>query len=808
MLIRRIARREARNRRAREARVIVPALKVITGTRCRRQGDIRIQNRVACHRVRIGRRVTRRRDIVQRIRHAVIVRTAPLCIVGLGCRIHGREARNRRTGEGRIVIPALEGIAVPERREQIYIAAAVCEHRVTREVRSRVGRRVPRRASVVQNIIDRIGIRRAVPLCIVSLVLRIHGAKRRDRRSRKAGIIIPAAESITCPRRRIDCDIRIQHRIACDGIRIVCRVSRGGVVVQIPLHRITLSRTPLCIIVLILRIARREAGNRCARKAGVIVPAFKVIAGSRCRRQRDIRIQNRVACHCVRVGRRMSRGGSVIQRVCNRIGIGTAPLCIKGLGHGIHGREVGNRSAHKTCIVIPAEEGIAVSARRLQRNVAAAVREHRIACEIGARVGRRVTRRCSVIQDIVDWIRIRRRIPLCVVCLILRIHGVKRRNRCSRKADIIVPTEEGIARARRRLNRNIRILHGIACQRVRIACGMTCRRSVVQMPLHRVTLCSTPLRVVLLVLGIHGMQIRDRRSRETRIIVPALKVVAGACSRADGNIRIQHRVACHRIRVRRRMSRRGAVIQVPLHRIALRRTPLCIIVLIRRIAHRETGNRGPRKCRVVVPALKVIAGPRCRRQGDIRIQNRVAGHGVRVGRRMPRRRDIVQRIGNAVIVRTAPLCVVGLSLRIHHRERADRGTAECRIVIPAEEAVAAPKGRQEMHGSAAVGQNSVTCEVCHRIACRVARRRSVVQHIIDRIRNRRAVPLRKILLILRIHGVQVRDRRSRESRIVIPAEEGIAGTRRRLNRDIRIQHGITCHRIRIACRVARGCTVI
>ena len=550
-----------------------------------------------------------------------------------------------------------------------------------------------RRASVVQHIVNRIGIRRAVPLCIVSLVLRIHGVQVCDRRSRECCVVVPTEEGITCSRRRLNRDIRIQHRIASNGIRIVCRVSRGGVVVQIPLHGITLSRTPLCIIVLILRIARREAGNRRTRKAGVIVPAFKVIAGSRCRSQGDIRIQNRVACHCVRVGRRMSCGRSVIQRIANCVAVCTAPLCIEGLGRRIHGREVGNRSARKACVVIPAEEGIAVSARRLQCNVAAAVREHRIACEIGARIACRVTRRASVIQDIVDRIRIRRRIPLCVVCLILRIHGVKRRDRRSRKADIIIPAKEGIARPRRRLNRDIRIEHGIACHRVRICGRMTGRRSVVQMPLHRIIFSRTPLRVVLFVLGIHGMQIRDRRSRETGIIVPALKVVAGAGCRAYGNIRIQHRVAEHCIRVRCRMACRGAVIQVPLHRIALRRTPLCVKVLIRRIAHRETGDRRPRKCRVFIPALKRIAGARCRRQCDIRIQNRVACHGVRVGRQVPCRRDIVQRIGNAVIVRAAPLCIVSLSLRIHHRERTDRGTAECRIVIPAEKAVAAPECR-------------------------------------------------------------------------------------------------------------------
>ena len=487
----------------------------------------------------------------------------------------------------------------------------------------------------------------------------------------------------------------------------------------------------------------------------------------------------------------MSRGGAVIQRVCNRIGIGTAPLCIEGLGRGIHRREVGNRSARKACVFIPAEEGIAVSARRLQRNAAAAVGEHRIACEIGARVGRRVPRRASVIQDIVNRIGIRRGIPLCIICLVFRIHGAKRRDRRAREAYIVIPTEEGITRTRRRLNRDIRIEHRIACHRVRIACRMTCRRSVVQMPLHRITLGRTPLCVVLLVLGIHGVQIRDRRSRETRIIVPALKVVTGSCSRADGDIRIQHRVAEHRIRVCCRMTCRCSVVQVPLYGIALRRTPLCIIVLIRRITHRETGDRCPRKCRVVEPALKIIAGTCCRRQGDIRIQHRVACHGIRVGRRVPRRSAVIQRITDAVIVRTAPLCVVSLSLRIHRGKRADRGTAECRIVIPAEEAVAAPEGRQEMHGSAAVGQNRVTCEVCHRVACRVSRRRSVVQHIVNRVGNRRAVPLCKILLILRIYSVQIRDRRTREACVVIPAEEGIARPRCGLNRDIRIQHGVT-----------------
>ena len=90
----------------------------------------------------------------------------------------------------------------------------------------------------------------------------------------------------------------------------------------------------------------------------------------------------------------------------------------------------------------------------------------------------------------------------------------------------------------------------------------------------------------------------------------------------------------------------------------------------------------------------------------------------------------------------------------------------------------------------------------------MSRGRSVVQLIADGVGNRRAVPLRKVLLILGIHGVQIRDRGTRKCCVVIPAEEGEARTRCRVNGDVRILNGISCDRVRIACRVTRRCTVV
>ena len=301
----------------------------------------------------------------------------------------------------------------------------------------------------------------------------------RDRRTRKARIVVPAEEVIACPRCRLNGHIRIRYDIACDRVRVRCRVTRRCTVIQIPLHRIVLRRTPLCIEMLIDRIARREARNRRARKAGVIVPALEVIAGSRCRRQRDIRVKHGITRHRVRVGRRMACGCAVIQGICDRIVVGRTPLCIKSLSCRIHGRETCDRRTGEGSIVVPALKGIAVPACRQEVNVAAAVCQHRIAREVSSRIARRVTCGRAVIQHIVNRVAVRGRIPLCIVSLVLCIHGVKRRDRGSRKRRIVVPAFKGIAGPRCRIDGDIRVLNGVVCDRIRIGRRVTRRCTVV-----------------------------------------------------------------------------------------------------------------------------------------------------------------------------------------------------------------------------------------------------------------------------------------------------------------------------------------
>ena len=301
----------------------------------------------------------------------------------------------------------------------------------------------------------------------------------RDRRTRKARIVVPAEEVIACSRCRLNGHIRIRYGIACDRVRIGRRVTRRCTVIQIPLHRIVLRRTPLCIEMLIDRIARREARNRRARKAGVIVPALKVIAGSRCRRQGNVRVEHGIACDRVRVGRRMACGCAVIQGICDRIVVGRTPLCIKSLGCRIHSREGGDRRSREGRVVVPALKSIAVPACRQKVDVAAAVGEHRIAREVRSRVGRRVTCGRAVIQNIVDRVAVRGRTPLCIVLLVLCVHGVQGRDRRSRKARIVVPAFKGIAGPRCRIDGDIRVLNGVVCDRIRIGRRVTRRCTVV-----------------------------------------------------------------------------------------------------------------------------------------------------------------------------------------------------------------------------------------------------------------------------------------------------------------------------------------
>ena len=110
-------------------------------------------------------------------------------------------------------------------------------------------------------------------------------------------------------------------------------------------------------------------------------------------------------------------------------------------------------------------------------------------------------------------------------------------------------------------------------------------------------------------------------------------------------------------------------------------------MLVRCIARRKAGNRGPRKRRVVIPALEVIAVTRCGGERDICIQHRITCHGIRIGRRVSRRRRIVQRVSHRKAVCAAPLCIEGLCNSIRRGKGADRRTCETRVVIPTEEGI-------------------------------------------------------------------------------------------------------------------------
>ena len=556
MLICRIADREARDRGTRECRILIPAFKVVTGARCRCQGNIGIQNRVAYHGVRIGRRVPRRCAVIQRICNRIAVSRTPLCVVVLCLRIHRRETGNRGTRERSIVIPAFKGIAIPTCGQEAYVAAAVGEHRIAREICCRIACRVTRRASVVQCIYNRIGNRRAAPLRIILFVLGIHGAKVRNRGSREARIVIPAEEAIACARCRMDGDLRVFDRVVRNRVRIGRRMTRRGSVIQVPLNRIVLCRTPFCIVMLILGITDRKASNRRTCKRRILVPTEEVITRASRRGQGDIRINYGIARHCVRIGRGVSRRRSVIQRILHRIGKRCAPLCIEGLGCRIHGRKTADCRARKARIVVPALEAVARSQRICNRN---RVRQglNRVARQIDRRIGRRMAR--AVIQHIVDRIALRRT-PLCIVILICRIHGVKRGNRCARKARVIIPTLKGITGSGRRHDCEIRLGDIVAELRVRVRRRVSRRRRIIQMIGDTVGIRCAPSRVVVLILRVHGVEIRDRRAREGGIRIPAEETVTRARRRLNCHVGIEHGVSCHRVRVGRRMTRRRAVV--------------------------------------------------------------------------------------------------------------------------------------------------------------------------------------------------------------------------------------------------------
>ena len=466
VLVRRIARAEAGNRRTRERSVIVPALKVIAGARCGGKGHIRIQHRIARDRVRIHRRVSRRGSVIQAVLHRIALRCTPLCIKVLGRRIHRREAANRRARERCIVIPAEEGVAVPKRRKHIDGAAAVREHRVARKIRRRIACGVSRRGAVVQMVANRIGNRRCIPLCIKIFICRIRRAYRRNRASREAGVIVPAEEVVTCSCGRTKRSVRIQHRIVGQRIRIVCEMSRRGAVIQVIAHGIAVCTAPLRIeneVVHIRGTARVDSGNRSC-ESGIRIPALEGIASSRRIRKIDVRaghieaagVRCRIACPL---------SGAVIHVVSNAVLQRRAPLCIDAGRIAITLRRINDRRCERRepCVAIPSEEVVTGSGRCSERVICSL---HRIGSETRIRIHRGCARR--IVELISKRVVFRR--PLCIVVLIARRNAACNQlcDRHSAERGIFIPAPKGIARPGHGRKRHIRIAHAVGSRRIRV----------------------------------------------------------------------------------------------------------------------------------------------------------------------------------------------------------------------------------------------------------------------------------------------------------------------------------------------------
>ena len=163
-----------------------------------------------------------------------------------------------------------------------------------------------RRCAVIQMVANRIRNRRCIPLRIEIFIRRIRRAYRRNRASRKAGVIVPAEEGIAGPRRRSKRCVRIQHRIAGQRIRIVCEMSRRCAVIQVIAHGIAVCTAPLRIedeVVHIRGTARIDSGNRSC-ESGIRIPAQEGITSSRRIRKIDVRtghieaagVRRRIAC--------------------------------------------------------------------------------------------------------------------------------------------------------------------------------------------------------------------------------------------------------------------------------------------------------------------------------------------------------------------------------------------------------------------------------------------------------------------------------------------------------------------------------
>ena len=206
----------------------------------------------------------------------------------------------------------------------------------------------------------------------------------------------------------------------------------------------------------------------------------------------------------------------------------------------------GNRSC-ESGIRIPALEGIASSRRIRKINVrtghieAAGVR-CRIACPLP----------CAVIHVVSNTV-LQRRTPLCInasriAVALLRIND--RRCGCCESC-VAIPAEEVVAGSGRRSKRVISSLHRIGSEaRIRIHRG--CARRIVELVGKRVVF-RRPLCIVVFISRRNSTRnkLRDRRSAERGILIPATEGIARPGHGRKRHIRIAHTVRSRRIRVHR-----------------------------------------------------------------------------------------------------------------------------------------------------------------------------------------------------------------------------------------------------------------
>ena len=254
----------------------------------------------------------------------------------------------------------------------------------------------------------------------------------------------------------------------------------------------------------------------------------------------------------------------------------------------------------------------------------------------------------------------------------------------------------------------------------RIRCG------IIQHIPHRILQRCAPLRVIMLVLCVHGAERCDRRTEQCGIVVPALKSITRSACRLHHKIRIFHRISCHTaVRVHCRRSGQCPVIQIPLYRIAYRVAPFRINRMVLR-ADRVNGPDRSRKTRVSVPAFKDIPCPNRCLQRDVRIRDPEAVRIRRgIARSMPCRGIIVQMIVNRIWERSAPLRIIVGRIRVALRciNHCRRRNGQCGVGKPALKGIPRPVRRCEC---VIRRLNRIPRKPCIRIARRVSGRCRII----------------------------------------------------------------------------------